>query len=194
MLPHVRPGRSYQGTGFVPMCSSRLTWLGQRCCRLVGCTAQLGSAVQLEELSICGDCGDTFAPGLNALPRAWTALTSLTHLELRGHRLLLTLPPWLPQLGLKHLDISGCSHLDLALLPSLTTLHTLGMQARLCPLRHACSCMTVDTSPYAGLDNQPGLAGTVEACLILSCAQQLAGAVVCAAGPPAPQHLRLQSP
>ena len=88
--------------------------------------------MQLQELAINSESPDNYTPGLTAIPRAWAGLQALTMLELRGHRLLLALPSWLPGLGLNHLDLSCCPHIDLQPLGSFTSLHTLALQVQVC--------------------------------------------------------------
>ncbi|KAG2492342.1 hypothetical protein HYH03_009291 [Edaphochlamys debaryana] len=93
--------------------------------------APLGELSQLEGLALTGEGyrnGD-WAVGLQGLPPAWSRLTSLTRLELRGHQQLPELPPWLAGLPrLAHLDVSGCCALALGPLPGLTRLEVLVLQ------------------------------------------------------------------
>jgi hypothetical protein len=62
--------------------------------------------------------------GIDAIPDSWSRL-ALTALDLRGNALLTALPPWAAGAswtGLRELDVSGCSHLDLNSLAALSAL------------------------------------------------------------------------
>ncbi|KXZ44866.1 hypothetical protein GPECTOR_61g819 [Gonium pectorale] len=94
--------------------------------------AELGELRQLEALVLSGEeyrPRTDWTAGLDALPAAWSQLTSLTKLVLRSHPQLPLLPPWLRGLtGLRHLDVSGCGELRLEELAGLTQLHVLVLQ------------------------------------------------------------------
>lgn len=95
--------------------------------------------MQLQELAINSEAPDNYSPGLAAIPRPWAQLQALTRLELRGHRMLLALPSWLPGLGLLHLDVSCCPQMDLQSVGSFHSLQTLALQV----LTHLLPCRLV---------------------------------------------------
>ena len=65
------------------------------------------------------------------LLQEWAVLTSLRKLELRGHSMLLVLPPFMADLpALRHLDVGCCRHLQLEGVGSLTRLEVLSLQVR----------------------------------------------------------------
>lgn len=70
---------------------------------------------------------------MDTIPDAWSRLTALTSLELRGHQLLDVLPPWLTGMSaLRKLDVSGNAAISLSLVPQLTQLRVLVLQASAC--------------------------------------------------------------
>lgn len=90
--------------------------------------------MQLEELSITAEDSDhAWMVGVDNLPKTWLALQSLRKLELRGHKLLISLPTFLTDLPLTHLDVSYCKQLELSCLSSFTNLRVLGLQVGIRP-------------------------------------------------------------
>lgn len=71
--------------------------------------------------------------GLEKIPQAWSKLVNLKTLVLRGHGQLTTLPSFLTDLPLEHLDLSLCHSVDFDIVPKMTSLRTLCLEASLCP-------------------------------------------------------------
>ncbi|KAK9784699.1 hypothetical protein WJX73_004775 [Symbiochloris irregularis] len=99
-------------------------------CRIDQCSlAELANLTQLEELSVTAeDSEHAWLVGMDAVPKQWAALKRLRKLELRGHRLLITLPGFLTAMPLTHLDVSFCKALDLSCLHLFTSLQVLALQ------------------------------------------------------------------
>eukprot|EP00798_Chlamydomonas_sp_ICE-L_P005104 gene5104-34904_t len=103
-------------------------------CRVSGQElAELSRLSQLEHLSIIVEertaSGQQWIVGMDLIPPAWAALSSLTSLELRGHQLLDVIPPWLKDLpSLRMLDLSNNPAIQLDGLPCLTQLEVLVLQ------------------------------------------------------------------
>ncbi|GIL67062.1 hypothetical protein Vafri_20496 [Volvox africanus] len=95
--------------------------------------AALGELQKLEALALTGDefrSGSGMSFGLEGIPAAWSRLTALTRLELRGHPQLYELPVWLTALGaLRHLDVSACEDMEVGSITQLTSLHVLVLQS-----------------------------------------------------------------
>ena len=87
--------------------------------------------MQLEELSVTSEDSETPWPrlvGLESLPKALARLRRLRKLELRRQWLLVSLPLFLPDLPITHLDVSFCKQLDLSSLSAFTSLQVLALQ------------------------------------------------------------------
>lgn len=101
-------------------------------CRLdAAALAELAVLTDLEELSITAEeTMGAWAVGMDAVPEAWTALTKLKRVELRGHTALASLPGWLADLpALEHLDIAGCVTADVSVVSRCTRLRVLSLQS-----------------------------------------------------------------
>lgn len=89
---------------------------GLNCRVLSQRAADVGALSNLTQLSLIGEeHTGQWIIGLDAIPSSWSKLTSLATLELRGHHLLDTLPPWLAMLpSLRKLDVSGNNNINLS--------------------------------------------------------------------------------
>eukprot|EP00195_Chlamydomonas_chlamydogama_P015429 CAMPEP_0202896172 /NCGR_PEP_ID=MMETSP1392-20130828/5216_1 /ASSEMBLY_ACC=CAM_ASM_000868 /TAXON_ID=225041 /ORGANISM="Chlamydomonas chlamydogama, Strain SAG 11-48b" /LENGTH=374 /DNA_ID=CAMNT_0049581421 /DNA_START=388 /DNA_END=1512 /DNA_ORIENTATION=- len=103
---------------------------GLNCRVLATSLADISKLPKLNSLALtCDEGSGQWIVGLDTMPQAWSQLSALTSLELRGHHLLDALPTWLKDMPqLRKLDVSCNANVNLANVTLLTQLEVLALQ------------------------------------------------------------------